>query len=203
MKLKELDCSESAKKVRVYTRTGDKGMSSLFNGKRYSKADSHFEALGDIDELNAAIGLSVEFLGAADKTLSDRLREIQSRLFDLGAHVATPLSESRETHKNRTRFDEGLIEELEKWIDEMDDTLPPLRTFVLPGGGLPCTQLHFARAVCRRAERHVMPLIYNLNDVDISAGKYLNRLSDFLFVSARYAAKVCGQKEVVWQKVND
>jgi cob(I)alamin adenosyltransferase len=193
----------SVRQMKVYTKTGDKGTSQLFSGERRPKDNQVFSALGDTDELNANIGVAIEHAKKVETTnnLPERLEEIQSRLFDIGACIATPLKTAPESKKNRTgTFDEINIDRLEKWIDDMDAKLPPLKNFILPsGGGFTSTHLHVARAVCRRAERNVVPLA-NTGDVDASVLKYLNRLSDFLFVAARYAAHAEGRKETKWQK---
>ncbi|GLE06692.1 hypothetical protein PINS_up016086 [Pythium insidiosum] len=196
--------SLSSRGMKVYTKTGDKGTSQLFSGERRSKSDDVFNALGDTDELNAQIGVAIECARLAkNEYLPPKLEMIQSRLFDLGACVATPLTTASQTKKNRAgMFDEANVDQLEKWIDEMDTELPPLKNFILPsGGGLASTHLHVARAVCRRAERRVVPLA-EAGDVESVVIRYLNRLSDFLFVSARYAALKEGKEETKWQNQN-
>ncbi|KAG7398965.1 hypothetical protein PHYBOEH_010070 [Phytophthora boehmeriae] len=190
--------------MKVYTKTGDKGTSQLFSGERRPKNDAVFQALGDTDELNAQIGVAVEQTRlAANEFLPPKLEQIQSRLFDLGACVATPLTSASDTKQQRTGvFDEANVTQLELWIDEMDVELPPLKSFILPsGGGLASTHLHVARAVCRRAERSVVPLVA-ARDVDGVVQRYLNRLSDFLFVSARFAAVRDGKEETKWINQN-
>lgn len=205
--LPRLRCSLSirtARGMKVYTKTGDKGTSQLFSGERRPKNDAVFQALGDTDELNAQIGVAVEQARVAGNAeLPPRLEQIQSRLFDLGACVATPLTSASESKQRRTGlFDEQNVAQLEAWIDEMDEQLPPLKCFILPsGGGLASTHLHVARAVCRRAERSVVPLVA-AGDVDGVAQRYLNRLSDFLFVSARFAALREGKEETKWVNQN-
>lgn len=190
--------------MKVYTKTGDKGTSQLFSGERRPKDDAVFKALGDTDELNAHIGVAVEYSRAAQNAfLPDKLEQIQSRLFDVGACIATPLTTASQSKKNRAgAFDEANVSALEEWIDEMDASLPPLTNFILPsGGGLASTHLHVARAVCRRAERRVVPLA-SAGDVDASVMRYLNRLSDFLFVAARFSALKEGKEETKWQNQN-
>jgi cob(I)alamin adenosyltransferase len=191
-------------RMKVYTKTGDKGTSQLFSGERRPKDHAVFKALGDTDELNGQIGVAIENLRIANNEyLPPKLEQIQSRLFDLGACVATPLTTASQTKKNRAgRFDEGNVDMLEQWIDEMDAELPPLKVFILPsGGGLASTHLHVARSVCRRAERRVVPL-EAAGDVESVVIRYLNRLSDFLFVAARYAAMKEGKEETKWQNQN-
>lgn len=203
-----------ARGMKVYTKTGDKGTSQLFSGERRAKDDAVFKALGDTDELNAHVGLAVEWAreaavtatgggGGADAFLPPRLEQVQSRLFDVGACIATPLTTAPQSKKNRAgAFDDANVGVLERWIDEMDAELPPLTSFILPsGGGRASTQLHVARAVCRRAERRVVPLAA-AGDVDAAVMRYLNRLSDFLFVAARYAALKEGKEETKWQNQN-
>lgn len=177
-------------------------MTSLFNGERKPKDEPHFHALGNIDELNAHLGVCREYCSVAGlDSLVERILEIQSRLFDLGAHVATPRSSSASSaaRMDRTSIDEGLVTSLEKWIDEMDKQLPPLRNFILPGGGMASAQLHVARAVTRRAERSIIPLVHT-EDVSDVALKFLNRLSDFFFVAARFASSKESRPETVWKK---
>lgn len=197
-------------KSRVYTKTGDAGTTSLFNQQRRSKADDYFEALGDTDELNANLGVvrahcqsgssdRSEAAAASCAQLDEQLAEIQSRLFDVGAHLATPRQSSNAAAQSRTQFDEDHVTQLEHWIDAMEAHLPPLRNFILPSGGIVAAQLHVARAVCRRAERKTVPLVAR-EDADPVVGRYLNRLSDFLFVAARFAALSSERPETIWKK---
>lgn len=186
------------RRVRVYTKTGDSGTSVLYNMMRTSKSSDTFDALGTIDELNAFIGLTREYCNHI-QDLAQQLEYIQARLLDIGSHVATPLSTSNEKQLQRTIFDHDNITLLEQWIDCMDDTLPPLRNFILPSGGLASSHLHICRSVCRRAERTCIPLLER-NDISVVVVKYMNRLSDYLFVAARYAAKQDNKQETVWTK---
>ena len=185
------------KKSNVYTRTGDKGMTSLYNGERRSKTDITFEVLGTQDELNCVIGIAREY--SRENGIEPMLVEIQSRIFDLGSAVATPLQNSSERKLQYTEFSPQHTQKLEEWIDQMDNELPPLTNFILPSGGLFATHLNLARSICRRAERTVYPLIEN-GQVDVEVGKYLNRLSDFLFVASRMAAFKDGKPETIWKK---
>eukprot|EP00301_Raphidiophrys_heterophryoidea_P025223 c8417_g1_i1.p1 GENE.c8417_g1_i1~~c8417_g1_i1.p1 ORF type:complete len:244 (-),score=59.76 c8417_g1_i1:228-959(-) len=205
-----LACSSSAhsqppfvtlvRQMKIYTRTGDKGTSSLFNGERRPKTDPSFEALGDIDELNSVVGVASQFCPRPSlDNLHARLQEIQMDLFDVGTAVATPLGSSSEQKLERAKFPEKTYVKLETWIDEMDVDLPPLTNFILPGGGLLGSHLHLARSACRRAERHVLPLVTNAH-VEPSVSVYLNRLSDFFFAAARYACVKTQDKEVVYKK---
>jgi len=187
------------KKSMLYTRTGDKGESSLYNGERRSKTDPVFEALGEQDELCAAIGIAREYCAIGKNNISPMLIEIQSRLFDLGAAVATPRNTSSADKIVYTAFNSQHTEQLEQWIDALDSEMPPLTTFIIPSGGLSSTHLHMARVVCRRAERAVIPLIADMQ-IDVEVGRYLNRLSDFLFAAARVAAQREQREEIPWKK---
>lgn len=187
-----------ASKIRVYTRTGDAGTTSLFNGERKSKDELYFQALGDVDELNANIGLAREHCDLEGVGIELQLVEIQSRLLDAGSAVATPQRASSPEKILRSSFPDHAAQ-LETWIDVMDDTLPPLRNFILPSGGLASAQLHIARTVCRRAERALVPLVRE-GDLDATVMKYVNRLSDYLFVAARFAAANARKPEQVYKK---
>uniref|UniRef100_A0A8C0BBU1 Corrinoid adenosyltransferase MMAB n=1 Tax=Buteo japonicus TaxID=224669 RepID=A0A8C0BBU1_9AVES len=166
-------------------RAFSKGFSSTFTGERRPKADRIFEALGATDELSSAIGLVNE--------------SVQCMLQDVGSNIATPLSSAREAHLKRTSFSEKPVLELEQWIDSYSEQLPPLRAFILPSGGKSSAALHFSRAVCRRAERCVVPLV-QAGEADPNVAKYLNRLSDYLFVLARYTAMKEGKEEKIYVK---
>ncbi|KAJ2359966.1 hypothetical protein IW150_007639, partial [Coemansia sp. RSA 2607] len=148
--------------IKVYTRTGDKGTSSLFTGERRSKDDAVFEALGTTDELSSMLGLAIAHMeSTADtKQLVERLETIQCLLQDVGSNVATPLNSNSQSKIKRTRFDpdEYHCTKLEQWIDEMSEGLPVHRSFILPSGGLAASTLHVARTICRRAERSLVPL---------------------------------------------
>ena len=170
--------------MKIYTRTGDSGETSLFGGARVRKDDPRIEAYGTIDELNSFLG--VARASWASSPIEAHLGGIQSDLFDLGAHLASPGS-SRFTGVHPER-----IAELERAIDAMESELAPLGNFILPGGCAAAAQLHVARTVCRRAERLLVALD------DRSSIAYLNRLSDFLFVAARYANLKHGVDDVVW-----
>lgn len=187
----------------MYTRTGDKGTTSLYTGAREAKDHPIFEALGDVDELNAAIGLAREFCLAAGVPIDEQLEEAQSRLMDVGTAIATPISDDTPDTKRRVAaFPAGQAPRLEAWIDTMDAELPPLRNFILPSGGAAASQLHVARTVCRRAERSVVPLA-RAGSCPADVAIYLNRLSDALFVAARFAALRQGRSEVVYRKARD
>lgn len=189
-----------ARKLKIYTKTGDGGTSQLYNGQRKSKDIITFHALGDSDELNSHIGVALQHDSVAMPVLTPQLERIQSRLLDIGSAIATPLSESGQAKINRVSFPDGEIETLEGWIDGLDNELPPLMSFILPSGGPASAQLHLARTVCRRAERSVV-VIQQEGDVEHSVLKYLNRLSDYLFTAARYAAMKDGKEEVIYKKM--
>lgn len=175
---------------KIYTRTGDDGTTGLVNGPRRSKADLRVEAYGSIDETNAAIGLArVETVGELDRMLE----EIQNDLFDLGADLATP---QQSNDKADLRVLSTQTNRLENDIDRLNEKLAPLKSFVLPGGSKASAYLHLARTVARRAERVIVSL--NAQEkVNKDALGYINRLSDFLFVAARYAND-CGRNDVLW-----
>mmetsp|Transcript_29627 Transcript_29627/g.52881 ORF Transcript_29627/g.52881 Transcript_29627/m.52881 type:complete len:201 (-) Transcript_29627:26-628(-) len=185
--------------VKIYTRTGDRGTSGLFSGERRPKTHAVFRALGDTDELNANIGLACEYLEPLLPSALDQLKAIQCRLIDVGTHLATPSQTDDQDKLQKAAFPEDHTAQLEQWIDHYTDTLPPLRNFILPSGGLASAQLHVTRAVCRRAERSIVELMEQ-GDIDNSVAKYVNRLSDYLFTLARAAAHQAGKEEVKYSK---
>ena len=189
----------TAKKSGVYTRTGDSGTSSLYNGERRPKTDAVFDSLGHQDELNAVMGIAREYCERSGNGIDEMLAEIQSRLFDVGAAIATPVQTSTEEKRNYTKFPSEFTRTLEIWLDDLDSKLPPLTNFVIPSGGMTSMHLNLARTICRRAERSVVPLV-RAEQVDAEVGRYLNRLSDFLFVAARTAATKEGKPELLWKK---
>ena len=180
---------------RIYTKTGDKGTSMLFNGTRRRKDDAVFAALGDSDELNAAIGvaraqMNQQSTNAEYARLGLQLSIVQARVLDVGSAIATPLGQSSEKRQARAAFNEdeaSTTAQLEQWIDEMDEQLPPLREFIIPGDCVISSSLHVARAICRRTERSVTPLVL-AGECDPDTSIYLNRLSDYLFTAARLVA---------------
>ncbi|XP_068167028.1 corrinoid adenosyltransferase MMAB [Antennarius striatus] len=192
--------TEGDKKIpKVYTRTGDKGFSSTFTGERRPKEDHIFEALGNTDELSAAIGLAREYCLDQGHTFTDQLDKIQCILLDVGSNIATPPSSARESHMKRAKFTAQPIADLENLIDKFTEELPPLTNFILPSGGKSCAALHLARTVCRRAERSVAPIVRS-GEADPEVAKFLNRLSDYLFTLARYAAMKEGSEEKIYKK---
>lgn len=180
---------------KIYTRTGDDGTTGLVDGSRLSKADLRVMAYGDVDETNAVLGLVR--LNLESRRLDDMLSRIQNDLFDLGADLATPLPANGEADSEYAlRIVETQIQRLETELDALNQDLTPLNSFVLPGGHPPAAYLHQARTVCRRAERASVALAATL-PVNPHALKYLNRLSDFLFVAARWANDQ-GESDVKW-----
>ncbi|KAM5310913.1 corrinoid adenosyltransferase MMAB isoform 4-T4 [Glossophaga mutica] len=184
---------------KIYTKTGDKGFSSTFTGERRSKDDQVFEALGTADELSSAIGFAMELIAEKGHPFAEELEKIQCSLQDIGSALATPRSSAREAHLKHTAFGTGPILELEQWIDRYSSQLPPLTAFILPSGGKSSSALHLCRAVCRRAERRVVPLV-QMGETDANVAKFLNRLSDYLFTLARYAAMKEGNREKIYKK---
>ncbi len=158
------------------------------------------EALGLIDECNSTIGMAVSLLpeGKSFEEMREWLEKVQHNLFDLGAAVATPIAQATEKKREKTRFDEEATFQLEKWMDKMDEELPSLKNFILPGGHPSGANLHLARTVCRSAERQVVPLLQS-GAVDSEALIYLNRLSDFLFTAARSVNHQAKIPETTWK----
>jgi cob(I)alamin adenosyltransferase len=182
--------------MKVYTRGGDTGETSLFGGRRVPKDAPRVDAYGEVDELNAAVGLARVELADAD--LSAQLERIQSSLFDLGSELATPDADARERKgKPAPRVSDADTADLERWIDAFDLELEPLASFILPGGTRAAALLHLARTVCRRAERRVISLAAR-ETVSPAVVKYLNRLSDYLFTAARAANHRAGVAEPKW-----
>lgn len=181
--------------MKIYTKTGDRGETGLFGGGRVPKSHPRVEAYGDVDELNAAIGLarSIESMPRVDEVLVP----IQRDLFAIGALLATPDLEKMRQHLEKARVDDERIAELEQAIDRGDDELEPLRAFIIPGGSPKAAALHVARTVCRRAERRVVEL-QATTEIPTLAVIYLNRLSDLLFTLARVANHRAGTGEVTW-----
>ncbi len=181
---------------KIYTRTGDDGTTALVSGERRSKADLRVEAYGAIDETNAAIGMARAALGDGEKALAVMLARIQNDLFDLGADLATPADTPRAD--GALRIVESQVGRLENEIDELNAELQPLKSFVLPGGSAAAAALHLARTIARRAERVMVALVAAPGEsIDAPAMRYVNRLSDFLFVAARWANQR-GAADILW-----
>lgn len=179
--------------MKIYTRTGDSGETGLFDGRRVPKSDLRVDAYGEIDELNAAIGLVLA--EGLDADMSDMLRAVQRSLFAIGGRLADPAKRIAD-RVTKVVLTSGETESLERWIDQLETELPQLRRFILPGGSRAGALLHLARTVCRRAERRMVLLGPDAFEPELLA--YVNRLSDFLFVAARAANRRAGIPEIEW-----
>jgi cob(I)alamin adenosyltransferase len=173
--------------TKIYTRTGDAGQTGLTGGERVDKDSARVEAMGDVDELNSVIGLVLAHKITPE--MSECLTQVQDDLFNLGGELSMP---------GHSLIEGGDIERLEHALDQFNEDLPPLRDFILPGGGAAAASCHLARAVCRRAERRVVTLARS-EPVNKQARVYLNRLSDLLFVLCRVIARASGEREVYWR----
>jgi cob(I)alamin adenosyltransferase len=173
--------------TKIYTRTGDDGTTGLGDGKRVAKDSARVNAYGTVDELNSALG--VVLAQSLPGPVRDALTEVQHELFDLGGELCIPGSEM---------IQEADITRLERRLDGFNEALPPLKDFILPGGGAAAAHCHVARTVCRRAERELVTLSHH-DAVRGEAIRYLNRLSDLLFVLARVLARADGNGEVLWR----
>ncbi len=189
--------------TRVYTRTGDKGETGLVGGKRVPKDSPRIEAYGAVDELNSIVGLAracneekLKKEEEVHRLLDEVLRNIQQELFDLGSELATPPGF---TYDGMFRVGDAEIKKIEGMIDQFQEELEPLESFVLPGGSLIGAYLHQCRTVCRRAEREVLRLS-RLEQIGEWPSIYLNRLSDLFFVLSRWIGKRMGEKEYLWQR---
>jgi len=174
---------------RIYTRTGDDGTTGLGDGTRVPKDDARVEAFGTVDEANSAVGMVLAVPGLPDSIVECLVR-VQHDLFDLGGELCIP---------GYTVITPGYVARLERELDDFNAPLPALKDFILPGGGPGAAACHFARTVCRRAERRVWTLAQR-DDVNVEASRYLNRLSDLLFVLSRVIARHEQGSEVLWQK---
>lgn len=178
--------------MKIYTKTGDKGETSLVSGERVAKDHLRIEAYGTVDELNAQLGLMQD--QAQNKDFEAQLKSVQNILFTIGSHLAA-------TKKNKLslpELSESDIESLEQAMDRMNESLESLRNFVLPGGDTASSQAHVARTVCRRAERRVVSLM-EVEQIETIILRYLNRLSDFLFTLARYYTWAHKGNETLWK----
>src|SRR5690606_38108964 len=188
--------------MKIYTKTGDRGETALYGGTRVSKTSARVESYGTIDELNSFIGFAKTEIN--NEKVLDQLRKIQFDLFTLGSESATPtdkLTLANGKSRLTLMISETEIEELEQWMDEFETELEPLQYFILPGGGKSATSLHICRTVCRRAERSLV-FLNETEEVRPELIKYLNRLSDYLFVLARYISKINGETEEYWNPNN-
>jgi cob(I)alamin adenosyltransferase len=180
--------------MKIYTKGGDKGKTSLASGRRVKKNDLRIKAYGTVDELNSLLGVIISTL--ENEKLSKLLKKIQNDLFEMGSDLSTPLNENKYGVK---RISEIFIEFLEKVIDYYDSKNQPLHNFILPGGSLSSSLLQLARTVCRRAEREVVELM-QIEEINENVLVYLNRLSDLLFVLARFANKIDFTEEIPWER---
>lgn len=186
--------------MKIYTRRGDAGETGLFGGPRVPKDDLRVEAYGQIDELNAVLGMSMGLLAAEDMPeVARRLRVLQGDLFVLGAHLATPAPEDgARSRPSIPPLPTERVAEMEEWIDAAEEELSPLTTFILPAGTTGASTLHLARTICRRAERRVISLAREAT-IDPDCVRILNRLSDLLFVWARLANHRAGVPDIPWE----
>lgn len=197
--------------MKIYTRTGDKGQTSLFGGKRVSKAHGRVAVYGTFDELNSVLGLAIAFCREEDdKTFAKEiswLLHVQKDLFALGSWLASPEASEKAAkgeeafegaRKNRTHIDAARVEELEKDIDRWESKLESMNSFILPGGSVMGAQVHIARTICRRAERECIALQETGETVPMLVVQYMNRLADALFVLARHLNRLSEVKEDPW-----
>jgi cob(I)alamin adenosyltransferase len=180
---------------KIYTKTGDKGSTSLIGGARVPKSHIRIESYGTVDELNSYLGVVSD--SAANEKISEWLQEIQDRLFTIGSALAT--SPDKEVKMKLPDLHLEDVTWLEQRIDEMNEVLPEMRSFILPGGNLASSTAHVARCVCRRAERICVHMQQDKEEVPDLIIQYLNRLSDYLFVLARYIVHINGAQEIPWR----
>ena len=173
---------------KIYTRTGDDGSTGLGDGSRVAKDSARVNAYGTVDELNSTVGMVLACEGV-DDVVRETLTQVQHELFDLGGELCIP---------GMAMIEDADIDRLEQVLDQFNDPLPPLKDFILPGGGMAASCCHLARTVCRRAEREVIAL-GRVEEIRPQAQRYLNRLSDLLFVLCRVLARGSGHGEVLWQ----
>ena len=173
---------------KIYTRTGDDGSTGLGDGSRVAKDSLRVSAYGTVDELNSTIGMVLAAEGV-DDAVRETLTQVQHELFDLGGELCIP---------GMVMIEDADIDRLEQVLDQFNDPLPPLKDFILPGGGMAASCCHLARTVCRRAEREVITL-GRVETIRPQAQRYLNRLSDLLFVLCRVLARSSGHGEVLWE----
>ncbi|MBI4079024.1 MAG: cob(I)yrinic acid a,c-diamide adenosyltransferase [Candidatus Levybacteria bacterium] len=181
--------------VKIYTRTGDKGQTSLYGGKRVSKSSLRIETIGTVDELNSAIGAAIAGIRNKELGIRKELEKIQNDLFTIGAVLASPSTMNNEPITNNVKI---RVIHFEKLIDQLTKKLPELRNFILPGGRRAGAALHLARSICRRAERRLVELSKK-ETVPNHIFIYFNRLSDLLFTMARFVNYQEKQKETIWQ----
>jgi cob(I)alamin adenosyltransferase len=183
--------------TKIYTKTGDDGTTALGSGERVPKTAARIEAYGTVDETNAAIGVARLMLGPDQRDVAAMLARIQNDLFDLGADLCVP-DRGEPLPYTPLRIKDAQAERLEREIDAMNGEMVPLASFVLPGGTNAGAALHLARTICRRAERHIVKLKLEGEPVSDAASRYINRLSDHLFVTSRYVNGK-GKDDLLWQ----
>lgn len=183
-------------KSNLYTGTGDSGMTSLVGGTRVSKTCLRLESYGTLDELSSFLGV-VAACPDCTVEIRSQILEIQYRIFDVSSYLATAVVP--DTYPDCNATDDAAIGQIEAWIDNLDLMTPRIRAFVLPGGSLAASHCHVARTVCRRAERHILRLSEQ-EFVDPMLLRWLNRLSDYLFIAARHLNHVAGVEEIIWRK---
>jgi len=181
--------------MKIYTKTGDKGNTSLIGGTKVPKSHLRIEAYGTVDELNSYIGLCKDL--SADTHTQTILQEVQDRLFTIGSSLACDPEKEPKMKIPDLKEDDILL--LEKEMDTMNEAIPPMKSFILPGGHPTISHLHIARCICRRAERCCVRLEIEKEEIDPVIIKYLNRLSDYLFVQARYTSHQLGVNEIPWK----
>ncbi len=180
---------------KIYTKTGDKGNTSLIGGVRVSKSHIRIESYGTVDELNSYLGMVNDM--CSNKEINESLREIQDRLFTIGSILAT--NPDKEVKMKLPDLHEGDVEWLEKEIDKMNEVLPEMRSFILPGGNLASSACHVARCICRRGERICVSMQEHNEHIPPLVIQYLNRLSDYLFELARYISHINNAPEIPWR----
>lgn len=185
--------------MKVYTRTGDHGMTSLVGGKRVSKCCERLESYGTVDELNSHVGVLITY--CKDREDVDFLMNVQAKLFVVGGYLATDTSEREVRSGNVVTTD--MVEQIEGEIDRLEGLLPPLRLFILPGGSRAASYAHVCRTVCRRAERCILRLAECGAEMDENVTAYVNRLSDYLFVLARKLNADYGVEDTVWRRCTE
>lgn len=188
--------------MKIYTKTGDKGKTSLFSGERVSKANRRVEAYGEVDELNSVLGALAASLSKDPSGVGQAVEQVQRDLFCVGGRLAT--TPDSPAFEDLPDLDDGAVKRLETEIDEMQKALPPLRGFILPGGHPSACWAHVARTVCRRAERQLVAMLESTDVGQQRAelarlGTYLNRLSDYLFVLARHCNHLHGIADTLWE----
>lgn len=185
-------------KSQLYTRTGDNGTTSLVGGQRVKKNCVRIESYGTVDELSAQLG-AISSDPKCEVEVKGQLQEIQNELFNIGSYLATLSGKPEDSCQTPGPIDSDKLNTLEEWIDALDEQTPKINAFVLPGGCELAAKAHVARTVCRRAERRILDLAEN-EHVDSDVIRYVNRLSDYLFIAARYFNFMQGEEEVVWRK---